>query len=374
VIATDIRLYDHRDHDWIATVLDQVERTLGQPWRILLERLEAAGTNPARAKAILGALRRVTGGRAERGRVAREVRGLVLGHPALDRDARDARLAAAACKLGLDPSDIEGLLWADIAKERPVTLPTGRPRESTLAAFANLDRIQRAIRRAREVRIRIHDGGHELVRTAARYGLLANVTREDTTTVLDITGPLALFHATTVYGRTLASLVPLLADQHRFALEVVCDYQGHLRRLHVESPVWLPPVQRGRRRQTMAERLARGLTALGWHVEREPAPIANGAQLLFPELVVAPPERPEERTWIELVWFATIEYLDARLAAYHAAGIDRVRLFVDEARQVLPVRDGLVGFTGRLDAEVVRKALTDGLATAPMSKRKRRRT
>lgn len=332
--ATELRLFDATDAAWIGAVLDLVERSLGEPWRVLLERIEHAHlrVSPSRVNTIVCALRRVIGGRADRSRIARKVRSLVLGHPVLDRDARDARLAAAGCVLGIAPAEVETLLWVDLAKERPVTLPNGRPREAVLAAFANLDRIQRSVRRARAVRLRVWDDAQDLVRTVARYGLLAKISRgtDGRSTVLDVTGPLALFHATTVYGRALAALVPLLADRTRFALDLHCDFNGHQRSLHVEPPLLLPAVPASRQRApSIADYLARDLADAGHHVEREPPPIASGEQLLFPDLIV---ERGAVRWWVEVVGFSTAEYLAHKLASYRESGIRKVLLCVDSTR------------------------------------------
>ena len=54
----------------------------------------------------------------------------------------------------------------------------------------------------------------------ARYGLIAQIRRDDDATTLDVMGPLALFHSTMVYGRALAALVPLLVDHPRFELDM----------------------------------------------------------------------------------------------------------------------------------------------------------
>nr|MBA3455711.1 hypothetical protein [Deltaproteobacteria bacterium] len=69
----DIRLYDETDIPWIATVVDHVVNARGEPWRILRERLEHSAIRASRVAAILGALRRVLGGNAERARIARKV-------------------------------------------------------------------------------------------------------------------------------------------------------------------------------------------------------------------------------------------------------------------------------------------------------------
>ncbi|MDQ3335508.1 MAG: hypothetical protein M4D80_10110, partial [Myxococcota bacterium] len=78
---SDVRLFDHDDVPWIVQLLQIVERSLGEPWRVLLERIEHAplrtGSRPVTPRmrdAITSALRRVLGGRAERSRIARRLR------------------------------------------------------------------------------------------------------------------------------------------------------------------------------------------------------------------------------------------------------------------------------------------------------------
>jgi predicted nuclease of restriction endonuclease-like RecB superfamily len=325
------RLYDAGDLPWIGKLVDLVEQAVGEPWRVLVERVEQAplGVHASHRTAMLQALRRVLGGAARRARVARQVRALVLGPPVLGPAEREARLATAAVTLGTTPEDIEALLWIDLAMERPVALPSGRPDEAELAAFANLERIQRCVRRAHDLQLRVWDRANELVRTALRYGLIAQVRRDGDATVLDVMGPLALFHSTMVYGRALAALVPLLADHGRFELDVRCELGGEQGHLRVTPPVLLPPVAASpRRAPSLAERLARDLEELGHTIEREPPPIASGEHLLFPELALA---HGGARWFLEVVGFATKEYLTTKLERYRGAGIGRVVLCVDLA-------------------------------------------
>lgn len=357
IASSDIRLFDSGDAGWIGEVLDLVERSIGEPWRVLLERIEVAQlrAHPTRLAAIVNALRRVTGSRTVQRRLARRARTLVLGHPAFDRDTRDVRFAAAGAVLGILPSEVEAVLWADLAKERPVTLPTGRPREATLAAFANIDRIQRAVRRAKTVRICVWNDAHALVRTVARYGLLTTISRGGNgATILEVTGPLAVFHDTTVYGRALAALVPLLAAHERFTLDVHCDFRGQQQVLHVEPPVILPPEPPRRHGPSAAEHLARELAADGWHVDREPEPVASGSVLLFPDLVVRAHDGP--RWWIEILGFSTQDYLDHKLARYREAGITEIALCVDSLRRPaagIRADQNIVAFRRRVDPAVL---------------------
>ncbi len=437
VDATDVRLYDATDLPWITIVVDHVMSCLGQPWRVLRERLEHAPIRGARVAAILGAMRRMMDGKAQRTKIARKVRASVLGHPALDDTARADRLARAGDELGIDPSEIESLLWIDLAEERPVTLPDGRPDETRLAAYANVDRIQRALRRARHVRIHAWGNAHPLIRTAARYGLLVRVSSSspafdrtafdrtafdrtelrpiqrpqtlqvpgDQHTVIDIVGPLSLFHQTHVYGRALGSVVPLLSGLERFVVEIDADFGYGMAALRIASPALLPPAPATERgKPSIAAKIASAMERRG-HVlvERDPTPIAHGSDRLFPDLAIEvigpralpsapdastpdtrapvngrdldgandanesdddlypdlasllaaqmndaadsiasreivaalpPADRPDRsRCWfVEVVGFATTEYLTAKLARYEGAGIDRVLLVVDDTR------------------------------------------
>jgi predicted nuclease of restriction endonuclease-like RecB superfamily len=351
--VTAMQLYDATDTPWIATVVDHVVASIGEPWRALREKLEHGPVHATRVAAVLGALRRLIGGRAERAKIARQVRDLVLGHPALDPTEHARRLLAAADQLGVAAEEIPNLLWMDLADERPVTLPSGRPAELRLAAFANVDKIQRAVRRARELRLRVPGDAHELIRTARRYGLLATVTVDGEATVLDVIGPLALFHDTTVYGRALAALVPLLADHPGFELEVQCDFGHGTTTLRVAPPVLLPPVPISRGKPSLAARLARDLAkaAPAAHVELDPPPIASGVDLLYPDVRI---DHAGTRWWIEILGFATADYLTCRLAAYAAAGITNVLLCADDKRlEVGADTRRLLGFRGQVKAAAV---------------------
>jgi len=357
--VSEIRLFDDLDRLWIASLLDLVVTHLGKPWRVVLDRIEHSDleVHPSRVSTVVRAIRRLTGGKVERTRVARAVRALVLGHPALGLDERDARLAAAAARLGLPPDEVEPLLWADLAMERPVTLPHGPPPIEVLLAHANLDRIQRAVRRARSVRIEVAGNAHQLVRAIARFGLIMRVSASDATTTLEVTGPLALFHATTVYGRALAQLVPLLAGHQQFRLEIDCEFDGVERTLRVEPPLRLPTIGPSRRAPSVVERLARDLERTGCVVDREPAPIVVGNDRLFSELAV---EIDGRRRVVEIVGFSTAEHLTYKLERYAAAGVADVVLCVDLERSAEPLADARVMlFKRQIDAA----ALVDRLSS-----------
>ncbi len=332
---TPIRLYDERDLVWIALIVDHVVAAVGQPWRMLRERLAHSALPSSKVELILRALHRITGGRVARTKIARQVRELVLGVPALDDVERRVRLERASASLGLPVEEVAELLWIDLAEERPVALPEGRPDERRLAAYANLERLQRIVRRAQHLELRVGGDAHELVRAAQRFGLLTAVRREwgaHELTVIEVIGPLQLFHATSVYGRALASLVPLLALHDDLELLIDSDFGYGLAQFRVESPLWLPEVPpAGTASSTPARRLARDLAKHDVPCVLEPPPIESGEHLLFPDLALDVRGRP----WlVEVVGFATAEFLTRRRAAYRAAGIEDVVL-------AAAARDGL---------------------------------
>src|SRR5262249_42658694 len=142
------------------------------------------------------------------------------------------------------PADLEAALFADLRGERrvpalPVTLSP-----STLALRANLAIVSSLLRRAATVRIAAFGNTRAVVRHARLLGLICNVQRTARGTprraandgpvtglgmvslpgdampgaLMEISGPLALFHHTEVYGRALTSLVPRLGWCNEFEL------------------------------------------------------------------------------------------------------------------------------------------------------------
>jgi hypothetical protein len=276
------RLYDGADVAWIGGVLDVVEGAIGEPWRVLLARLERAALSVRMADrmAMLATLQRWLGGELTRG---------------------------------------EGL-------ERRVVLMSGRPPEAELASFANLAQVQRWLRRAREVELRVWGDAARLAHVIAGLGVIAEARRADDATVFAIRGPVAMPHSFAVYGRALAELAGCLTMNARFALDIV-DGMGTRRTLRrVASPVLLPPACVPARPGAVGD-LASDLGDLGIAVDLAPLPILVEGHVLYPQLALT--ERGA-RWSVELIGFSTPESLSAKLARYRAAS-SQVVLCVDQA-------------------------------------------
>ncbi|HEY5950287.1 MAG TPA: DUF790 family protein [Kofleriaceae bacterium] len=333
-----ITLLDESDLDWVGEAVDVVVATTGQPWRVALERLDDTRRSelphaPARFGAVVNAIQRVLGGRARNASAARTARSLTLGKPTLSAAEREARIAFAASELEITCAAVELMLWSDLPRERPVELPRGRPSELEIAATANVSLIQRAVMRAQTVKLRVWGDAGQLIHTAAARGLLTTLSRGGRDeTVMDIVGPLALFHRTGVYGRALAGLVPLLADTERFELALVCRARDQIYSVDVASPTLLPRVPaRMAAPNTELLRLVKALSKIvpDVTVTPRPPPIAAGASLVCPHLVL---ERAGHTTYVELIGFWTIEFLSNKLELYRDARIHDVVFCVDEAR------------------------------------------
>ncbi|HEX5063250.1 MAG TPA: DUF790 family protein [Kofleriaceae bacterium] len=335
-----LTVLDETDFDWIGEALDVVVAATGQPWRVALEHLDDARRSeqsraPTRFAAVVNAIQRLLGGRARNANAARTARTLVLGKPTLTAAEREARIAYAAGELEITCAAVETMLWSDLPRERPVELPRGRPAERDVAAHANLSLVQRAMMRAQTVELRVRGDAGPLIHTAAARGLLTTVSRgDDGNTMLDIVGPLMLFHRTGVYGRALASLMPLLAECEGFELSLLSRSREQLYPVDIASPVLLPPVPANM--QVPDTRLLRLLKELkrAAHdivVTLRPHPISAGRSLVCPDLGL---ERDGRVTFVELVGFWTSEFLVKKLELYGDAGINDVVFCVDEARSV----------------------------------------
>jgi hypothetical protein len=329
------------DAPWVASVIDDAEAAVGHPWRVLLERwrVRPPSAHPARAKAIIAALRRNLGGKAVAvGSVsARKIRRAVLGAPVLDTVARAARIDAASTALAITPGEIEAGMWSDLAAERHVTMRHGRPMEQALCAEANLAIVQGALARAYKVRLELTGNPRPVLRIAALEGLIHTARRSNAVTVVDVSGPLSLFRNTTVYGRALGRLVPWLAWCEHFELRARCDLGRGDGVLSLRSPILLPPASRPRRFDSAVEvRFARDLSraTTAWRVQREPDVVPSGDHLLFPDFVLEHEHDAGRRWWIEIVGFWTTDYLAEKLARYRAAGLDHLILCIQATRQV----------------------------------------
>jgi predicted nuclease of restriction endonuclease-like RecB superfamily len=360
-IATLALLGEH-DVPWISAIIDEVEAAVGRSWRELLERIAALPTRaaPARHAAVIAALRHGLHGRQTGSIKASDVRRHLFGNPALDSVSRTERLAAVASALSTTMEHVELAMWADLPAQRIVTIPAGRPDPVAVAADANLSLIQRALMRCYSVRLGITGNARVIAGSAALRGLLMTAHSHGDAVELTISGPLALFHRTTVYGRALGSIAAHLVWCERFVLEAECEVHQQPALLRITQPVLLPPRKVPNRYDSKLEaRFAREFCkqAPDWRLLREPTPIDSNGRLAFPDFLIEHREQPDRRWWIEIIGFWTADYVQQKLATYRAARLPNVILCIDASRSVdqcdLPSDARIVRFHKSVPVEAI---------------------
>jgi predicted nuclease of restriction endonuclease-like RecB superfamily len=161
--------------------------------------------------------------------------------------------------------------------------------------------------------------------------------------------------------------VPLLAWCRDFRLEAECVVRGRAGRFVLDPTAPLPPSLEPRRFDSrLEERFARDFLRLGsdWDVVREPEPVAVEGTLIFPDFVLVHRRDPARRWLLEILGFWTAEYVATKLRRLRAAGLPRLLLCIDVARdcgnEQLPPDACVLRFEKRVDVRKVVEILEEG--------------
>lgn len=355
------------DHPWLRDLVDEHERFVGAPKRELAERLReplARPAPPGKSKIARHILERLYGSEKKATIPPRRARAVLFGVAAarLVNEGRDAILARAATELEVEPAELDESLFADLPDERRLGCPETVVEPTTLALRANLALAQGFLFRAARVHLEIEGNARVIVRHAKFKGLIGRVLprAKAQDAVLELSGPVALFRRTLLYGRALAELVPLLAwcDRFRLKAQVVVRGRPLVFDLRSGDPV-LPAPEPRRFDSKLEERFARDFAKLArdWDVVREPEPVAADGTLIFPDFAIQHRRDPARRWLLEIVGFWTHAYLEEKLRRLRAAAISRLILCIDEERNVgnedLPHGRQCIRFRRRIDAATV---------------------
>jgi predicted nuclease of restriction endonuclease-like RecB superfamily len=360
------RFLGEADHPWLRTLLEERDRFVGRPQHELDARLREPLTpeGPAGKKQLaLRALARLGCTRRDAVVPPRQARRLLFYEAARAAGARDAALARAASSLAVTPEELDASLFADLPGEQVVAGLGTSLSPTQLALRANLALTQALLFRAIGVTLEVEGNARALVRTAKLRGLICTVSRAPCRdTVLEVSGPLALFRRTILYGRALGALVPHLAWCPRFSLRAACLLEERLVDLHLGTGDPILPADPPRHFDSrIEERFAREFRRLApdWDVFREPEPVVAGNRLVFPDFALQHRYDPSRRWLLEVVGFWTPDYVQRKLALYRKARVTNLILCIDEARacdeESLPAGAAIVRFQRRIDALAVRR-------------------
>lgn len=230
-----------------------------------------------------------------------------------------------------------------ILERRMVRMPEGLTPER-MSLNANLALAQGLIGRSSEVEVRAEGDIRRIVRQAQLRQLIiqAQILPEnrDPAPLLRISGPLSLFGHTTVYGRALSELVPLLCWCNRFTLAAIVRVRGKDACFRVRSgdPI-LPATEPKHFDSRLEERFARdfGAEATDWDLIREPEPFqvhcSSGlaGSMIFPDFLIRHRRVPRYQYYLEIVGYWTEDYLQKKIKGLRTAAIPNLILCVDES-------------------------------------------
>lgn len=359
------------DHVWLRILVEEFRRFDGKRVEDLHERLrEPLPCHAPEGKARLAThvLERLCGTRSPGSPVPpRVARRAVFAEAQRVRDRggrwdRETVLAAAASDLESSPESLERCLLADLPREQILDLPSPIPEPHELALRANLALAQGFLQRSSRVSLVLDGNARAIVRQVKLRRLLCTVrpcaVGQPT---LEISGPYALFRRTILYGRALASLVPVLRACGRFELSAEADLRGRLLKVALRSgdPIF-PAAPLSRRYDSkLEERFALDFQRLAtdYDLVREPEAVRSGDHLIFPDFAVYHRRNPARRILIEIVGFWTHRYLREKLERLRVAGCSDMILCIDDslncAEEALSDARHVIRFNRRIDAEAV---------------------
>jgi predicted nuclease of restriction endonuclease-like RecB superfamily len=362
------------DYPWLRDLIDDFARLDGRPCREVAALLQEPSRRPAPAGKRRMATWTLQGlcRREQPPLDAASLRGALAAEAQRARDeARFNRaevLAAAAQRLGLPAETVESQMFADLPGERKLRAPDPLPDPQSLAAQTNLALAQGLLRLASEVAIEIHGNARSVVRQVRLRRLLCTVRRAEPDGVrLEVSGPFSLFRHTTVYGRALASILPLLPWCERFDLEARCVLRGQAVTVRFQPGDPLPAGTQPRTYDSRLEqRFARDFARanLDWDLVREPEPVEAGGTLIFPDFAVVQRRHPSKRFLLEIVGFWTPGYLQEKLGRLRDMPDTPLVLCIDRALNCssgdLPSNARVVSFQRRIDPAEVLAAIESG--------------
>jgi predicted nuclease of restriction endonuclease-like RecB superfamily len=253
-------------------------------------------------------------------------------------EERDAALATAADRLGVDVEDVECSLYADRDVNQLLVAFEPRWTPEELLDQYNLSLAQTALFDATEVRIRSADP-KALVSAVKRLRLMYEVHQTPEGRELVVTGPDSLFRRTRRYGTGFARLLRTVAKTADWQLTATIDDRGTDRELTLTDadvsvpgvdPVAEPTFDSG----VEADFAARFRSLdLDWTLVREPEPLAvdEGTRVMIPDFAFDydPPGATTGdgfRVYFEIMGFWTPDYVEKKLGQLR--GVEDVDLLV----------------------------------------------
>jgi predicted nuclease of restriction endonuclease-like RecB superfamily len=334
------------DHAWLRVLIEEFQRFDGKKvdqLRLRLREPLPCYTPEGKAKIAMHVLDRLCAGGRPASPISPQLARSALfceAQRARDRgEAWDRRVvvSSAASTLGVSAEALLESLFADLPAERLVDLPSPPPDPHDLALRANLALAQGFLQRSSRVTLAVQGNARAVVRQVLLRRLLCSVhprTGPGTATI-EISGPYSLFKRTILYGRALASLVPVLhaCDHFRLTAETVLRGRELSVTLQSGDPIFPRAALSRRYDSKLEERFSLEFrkVAPDFDIIREPEPLRAGGHLIFPDFAIFHRRDPTRRVLVEIVGFWTPGYLKDKLQRLrNAQGADMI-LCIDDS-------------------------------------------
>jgi len=358
-----------RDHGWVEQVLDAVTASVGQPRCEVAARLREGpsfGEHWRAHRALCYLLLRLHGFEVSAPIKPQRLRAALFNAAAAAQGSPDRQTIVrdVARQLSVTAEQIEHGLYADLPDARVLKASKEALDPIALVERYNLALAQSLLWRAETLKIRLSGQVKAALRLARLRGLLCLAERDPVSAeaVLRLSGPLALFHHTTKYGRAMAAWLPVLTGGPRWSLEATCIVSR--RRLvwcaSFRDPIGTTHAPPQRFDSKLEERLFRDLKHVvpRWQVLREADPVQLGKRIVCPDFTLVDPDKGR-RIPVEVVGFWTPEYLRDKLQTLRRLPADQRWIvcadnsLADKADgDAWPTRD-LFWFRCRIDAEAL---------------------
>ena len=360
------------DHPWLEALLDELRRFEGRrtrEWRARAMEPLRARTHEGRRRWAVATLHELCAALPRQDDVhPPELRARLFTAAQRAREEGEEIDALLAREAPISKESLLEALYLDLPSERPLLLPDPLPDPPDLARHTNLHIARRLIRSAAKVDIHLASRSRAIVRQIRLRRLLATVHPRGAGVHIQVSGPFALFRHTTLYGRSLASLLPVLRGVEGFELLAHCDLgAGPVEvRLASGDPFFPPGLAPKRFDSKLEARFAKDFACIApdWDLVREPEPISVAGTWIFPDFALI--HRRDGRRWLlEIVGFWTPAYLQEKLHRLRLAGRDDLIVAIDEklgcGDQELAALPRVIRFRGRVDAKAVAQIVTDSL-------------
>ncbi|MGD2247458.1 MAG: DUF790 family protein [Candidatus Methanofastidiosia archaeon] len=231
---------------------------------------------------------------------------------------RETILKEAAKEFGITSKGVEDTFWKDREEFQVlVTEPDIQPED--LVKYYNLSLSQTLLFDALSLEIVATGNYQQIFRMIKYLGLMYEITPNDSTFTITVTGPASLFKKTKKYGTSLAKLLPVIMKapswkiKGRIETTVAGEPRIYIFELSDSKKEYFPvSTAKEEFDSTVEENFVKRFSSLrkDWDIKREPTVLQAGPSVLIPDFSL---ERRDKTWFIEIVGFWTPEYLEKKI-------------------------------------------------------------